>query len=78
MNRVALTHRGWFGLCPVYVGDINSDEPFIDPPPLVAGLAFLVKRVHVWARVCLRRAHGRRAAWIPLEWPGAHGSAEMD
>lgn len=31
MNRVVLTHRGWFGLCPVYVGDINSDKPFIDP-----------------------------------------------
>ncbi len=24
-----LTHKGWFGLCPVYLGDFESDEPLV-------------------------------------------------
>ena len=31
MRRVMLTHSGWFGLCPVYIGDAKSEEPFLDP-----------------------------------------------
>ena len=23
------THKGWFGLCPVYIGDINSEGPML-------------------------------------------------
>ena len=26
-----LTHRGWFGLCPVYFGDLNSEAPMVVP-----------------------------------------------
>lgn len=25
-----MTHKGWFLLCPVYIGDIEEDIPFID------------------------------------------------
>lgn len=31
MTRVTYTHRGWFGLCPVFLGDVDSDTPNVDP-----------------------------------------------
>lgn len=31
MAQQILTHKGWFGLCPVYIGDIDDEGPFIDP-----------------------------------------------
>lgn len=31
MSTVLITHRGWLGLCPVYIGDAKSPTPFIDP-----------------------------------------------
>lgn len=30
-HTTLLTHKGWFGICPVYIGDLESDAPFIDP-----------------------------------------------
>ncbi|HEX4918049.1 MAG TPA: hypothetical protein VFV43_09155 [Limnobacter sp.] len=27
--KEGFTHKGWFGLCPVYVGDINSEAPLL-------------------------------------------------
>lgn len=27
--KVTLQHRGWFGICPVHIGDIESDCPFL-------------------------------------------------
>lgn len=29
--KVTLTHKGWFGICPVYFADPDSDQPFIEP-----------------------------------------------
>lgn len=29
MTSVTITHKGWFGLCPVYMGDLGSDAPFV-------------------------------------------------
>lgn len=26
-----LTHKGWFGLCPVYIGSPESEEPLLVP-----------------------------------------------
>lgn len=26
-----LTHRGWFGICPVYFGNLDSDGPLVEP-----------------------------------------------
>ena len=26
-----LTHKGWFGLCPVYLGEIETDCPIVEP-----------------------------------------------
>lgn len=25
MNTVTYTHKGWFGVCPIYLGDIEGD-----------------------------------------------------
>ena len=44
MGKVAFTHKGWFGLCPVYLGDqqdgkeIDAVEPegFLDMPVVTA------------------------------------------
>lgn len=29
--KIELTHKGWFGLCPVYIGDPDGEMPMIDP-----------------------------------------------
>ena len=26
---VQLTHKGWFGICPVYLGNLDSDAPLV-------------------------------------------------
>ena len=30
-TTVIYTHKGWFGLCPVYLAGIDSDGPNVDP-----------------------------------------------
>lgn len=27
--KIALTHKGWFGLCPVYFGNMHSESPLV-------------------------------------------------
>jgi len=27
--KILLTHKGWFGLCPVYFGNLDTDAPLI-------------------------------------------------
>lgn len=29
MSAPALTHKGWFGLCPVYLGGLDGDAPLV-------------------------------------------------
>lgn len=31
MSELEWTHKGWFGLCPVYIAELDTDEPFIEP-----------------------------------------------
>ncbi len=31
LTSVTYTHKGWIGLCPVYIGDPDTDEPLLDP-----------------------------------------------
>lgn len=28
---VAFTHKGWFGLCPVYIAEADSEGPTLEP-----------------------------------------------
>jgi hypothetical protein len=29
MPAIRFTHRGWLGICPIYLADTDSDAPFI-------------------------------------------------
>lgn len=29
MMKIALTHKGWFGVCPVYIGDLDGGAPLV-------------------------------------------------
>ena len=31
MSEVVVTHKGWFLLCPVYFGELDSMEPIVEP-----------------------------------------------
>ena len=31
MEPIQFTHKGWFGVCPVYYADIEADCPMVDP-----------------------------------------------
>lgn len=31
MKKILLTHKGWFGFCPVYFAELDSEAPFIEP-----------------------------------------------
>ena len=31
MSKCVLTHRGWFLVCPVYVGNLDTDCPVLEP-----------------------------------------------
>ena len=31
MSDIVYTHKGWFGLCPVYFANLNSDAPIVEP-----------------------------------------------
>lgn len=36
-TTVIYTHKGWFGLCPVYLAGLDSDGPNVDPRHLSLG-----------------------------------------
>ena len=29
--QFTFTHRGWFGICPVYLGGLDTEGPVVDP-----------------------------------------------
>jgi hypothetical protein len=31
MQKVTMTHKGWFGLCPIYLNDVGTDCPTLEP-----------------------------------------------
>jgi hypothetical protein len=31
MQVELFTHKGWFGICPVYIGDLDTDAPRLTP-----------------------------------------------
>jgi hypothetical protein len=40
------THQGWFGICPVYVGELESEAPHITPRTENAFYEFLFTVSH--------------------------------
>lgn len=40
--KLTFTHEGWFGICPVYIANLNSDEPdFTEKNPVMAPLVLI-------------------------------------
>lgn len=48
-----LTHKGWFGICPIYMGDVYSDAPVI------------VER-HWSLKPLMKLSHALQVAWVFL------------
>jgi hypothetical protein len=52
MGNYTLTHTGWFFFCPVYIGDIDSECPLLEPrhwilTPLLVLIGFLFETVQI-------------------------------
>ena len=30
MGKEVFTHKGWIGICPVYIGDVDAEAPVIE------------------------------------------------
>jgi hypothetical protein len=61
-----LTHKGWLGLCPVYLADIRSESPFVVERHWTAAPLMLASR---WIyRACFVVAELMNPEWEP-EWP---------
>jgi hypothetical protein len=54
-----LTHKGWFGLCPVYLGDLNSESPVV------------VERLAIYAPLLAFSEWMYRVAMACVEWMGS-------
>lgn len=50
------THRGWFGICPVYVSDPEGWAPVIEPRHLLLTLLFWVSEAAIETIHLVRRA----------------------
>lgn len=35
--KIPFTHKGWFGICPIYLADVDSDGPRIEPRFMFTG-----------------------------------------
>lgn len=63
---VMLTHKGWFGLCPVYISGAETGEPMVTPR--CRALEFLIP----WSERLLGLWFSLRCLVDPLyipEWP---------
>jgi hypothetical protein len=62
----ALTHKGWFGICPVFFGDLCSPAPMVvERHPIYLPL-FMISEVLY--SLCFMVCEAMNPAWIP-EWP---------
>jgi hypothetical protein len=44
---LTFTHKGWFGICPVYFKDLESEAPFVVPRhPILAPLLILSEAMY--------------------------------
>lgn len=47
MQIVMFTHKGWFGLCPVYMAEVETESPRIEPRlPLTGWLIHLSAAIY--------------------------------
>ena len=52
-----LTHAGWFGLCPVHLGDLHTDSPLVIPrwsvlQPLLSFSAMVFETLMSFMELC--------------------------
>lgn len=59
--KIAFTHKGWFGLCPIYMKDIDTDCPMIEPRiPLTGWLIDVSEFIYgtcIWVATTVNPEH---------------------
>ncbi|HEX7687364.1 MAG TPA: hypothetical protein VF453_06645 [Burkholderiaceae bacterium] len=64
VEGVLLTHKGWFGVCPVYLGDLDTEAPLIDPrSPLLIPLFLLSEAMFGLCFTVLAAAGRENPGW---------------
>lgn len=69
--KTTLTHKGWFGICPVYFADLDSEGPFVEPRHLLLLPLFYFSefmfRIAFW---CSEKMNPDFEAQFPLKVTG--------
>lgn len=67
-STVTYTHKGWFGVCPVYLADIETDigGPTVDPRHWT--LEWLMDLSEAVFGVCIHIRAALDASYLPM-WP---------
>lgn len=62
---VVFTHRGWFGICPVYLAGLDTDEPLIESAGLIFDPLLWISEAAYWLAVLTMRVvkPGRTLPW---------------
>lgn len=71
--RVEFSHKGWFGVCPVLLADIDGDAPVVHPRHVLLAPLFWLSEA-IFAAVFLLAA-AVRPQWEPA-WP-LHVTGEL-
>lgn len=65
MTTIILTHKGWFGICPVYFGDLGCYAPHVhERSPIFAPLMRVSLAMQSFAGWCLELMSP------DYQWPG--------
>jgi hypothetical protein len=63
-DSALLTHKGWFGVCPVYLGDLDGPAPLVDPrSPLLIPLFLLSEAMFALCFTALAAAGRENPGW---------------
>lgn len=68
--KVQLTHRGWFGVCPVYFGLVDTDAPLVVERHWAAWPLFWLSEALLAGVMLTLEAMGRPAPGWPLRITG--------
>lgn len=64
--KTTFTHKGWFGICPVYFANLQSDSPVVhERRPWMLPLMMISEFMYGVAFACTRLV---RPDWEPM-WP---------
>lgn len=68
--RITLTHKGWFGLCPVFMSDPDSDSPLVDPRHWILAPLFWLSEFMFGLMFAVMEAAGADVPGWPLKITG--------